>query len=168
MSVAYTFSANTKIKSAETNANNADFDSRILTHNHSGSGSAQLDWDDIWADAVHSHASAAEGGNALSPDSLEATSYVNTAEYRVANVKVIGTSSTNLTRFFDRAAVQFLEVDTDGHLRTPNHYSVLRREDAGVLPTGENGHVLPFKNSGNTTFRLYFYMNGAWRNAGPD
>jgi hypothetical protein len=34
------------------------------THKHDGTSDdgAKLDWDDIWSDAVHSHASAAEGG----------------------------------------------------------------------------------------------------------
>ena len=32
-------------------------------HTHGGNGvGGQLDWDDVWSDAVHSHASAAEGG----------------------------------------------------------------------------------------------------------
>lgn len=41
----------------------ADWDS-ISTHTHSGAArdGSQLDWDTCWTDAVHSHASAAEGG----------------------------------------------------------------------------------------------------------
>jgi len=49
---------------ASTWYNVGDLISNIIDHTHSSTSGqgGQLDWDDIWSDAVHSHASNAEGG----------------------------------------------------------------------------------------------------------
>lgn len=74
--------------------------------------------------------------------------------------------STNLFRIYRRDGNNGIEID-NGTFRFSG-YVVAGREDSGTLPSGENGMILPWKNSGSTAFRLYFYMNGAWKNAGPD
>lgn len=172
-------------------------------HKHDGAGSRKLDWDEVWSDAVHTHASNAEGGQldwdscwldavhshatdaeggsldsrylrSDTSDTMSGTLTVNTINLAAATLLQYSAAtfltavSTNLYRFFDRAGNQALELDSGGAIRTGNHWSVVRREDDGALPAAENGMIVPWKNSGSTSFRFYFCMNGAWRNAGPD
>uniref|UniRef100_A0A832MLC2 Uncharacterized protein n=1 Tax=Eiseniibacteriota bacterium TaxID=2212470 RepID=A0A832MLC2_UNCEI len=74
--------------------------------------------------------------------------------------------STNLWRIYARDGSNAIEIANDQI--TFSDYAIMARVTDGVLPSGAEGMVLLWKNAGGTAHRWYFYINGGWRNAGPD
>lgn len=81
-----------------------------IGHDHDGTDSKKLDWDNIWSDAVHNHSSAGEGGATINPTlaivtNQELAGSIELAEY----VKHQGDTDT-----FIKFQIGSISLDSDG------------------------------------------------------
>lgn len=79
------------------NAGSAGAGAQAIVHDHSGTTQGgQLDWDAIWADAIHNHTSDAEGGSTLTSPTIVTPTIASTGWTNAIHAHVAANSGSQL------------------------------------------------------------------------